>query len=94
MSSAGLSPDADNPLTPYMLDWADVVFVMEPTQRRKLVSRFSARLKNKRIICLRIRDDYDYMAPALVELLKQRVTPHLPPRSPCGGQDADRRKRR
>ena len=80
VASAGLSRDADNPLTPDLVDWADLVFVMEQAHRRKLTGRFSAKLKNKRVVCLHIRDDYELMQPALLELLTQRVSPHLPPR--------------
>ncbi len=39
-SSAGLNHDAENPLTPDLLRWADIVFVMEQAHRRKLSSRF------------------------------------------------------
>lgn len=34
-ASAGLAPDADEPLTPEHLDWADLIFVMEPVHRRR-----------------------------------------------------------
>jgi len=34
-------------------------------------------LNGKRVICLDIPDDYDYMDPVLVELLKRKVTPFL-----------------
>ncbi len=30
-------------------------------------------MNGKRVICLDIPDDYDYMDPALVELLKRKV---------------------
>ncbi len=80
MGSAGLSQDADNLLTPEMLDWASLAFVMETIHRRKLASRFSRQLKNKRVVCLHIRDDYAYVDPVLVELLMQRVPQHFPPR--------------
>jgi predicted protein tyrosine phosphatase len=76
-ASAGLAPDADNPLTPELLAWADVVFVMERAHRTKLSSRFAAHLKGKRVVCLDIPDDYDYMQPALVKLLREKVPPHL-----------------
>jgi len=31
--SAGVSPDADEPLSLDAIEWADVIFVMEPEQR-------------------------------------------------------------
>lgn len=53
-ASAGLDHDADNPLTPELLRWADLVFVMERTHRNKLSKKFRAHLDGKRIICLDI----------------------------------------
>lgn len=79
-ASAGTSPGADTPLSPELLDWADLVFVMEPIHRRRISAKFGAHLKSHRIICLGIPDDYEYMDPELVELLKARVVPHLPKR--------------
>lgn len=80
VASAGLSHDAENPVTPELLAWADWVFVMERVHRKKLSSQFQAHLRDTRVICLGIRDDYDFMEPALVALLEARVTPHLPSR--------------
>ncbi len=80
VASAGLSRDADSPVTPELLHWADSVFVMERAHRKRLSSLFQAHLRDKRIVCLGIRDEYDFMEPALVRLLEARVTPHLPPR--------------
>ena len=78
VSSAGLNHDAENPVTPELLSWAHTIFVMERAQRSRLSTRFKAHIDGKRIICLGIPDDYDYMAPALVALLKAKVPPHLP----------------
>jgi predicted protein tyrosine phosphatase len=75
--SAGLDHDADTPLSPELLQWADVVFVMERAHRAKLSSRFRAHIGGKRIVCLDIPDDYAYMDPALVALLQSKVPPHL-----------------
>lgn len=77
-TSAGLNHDAENPLTGELVEWADLVFVMEKTHRNKLTSRFKKHIKDQRIICLDIPDDYEYMDPVLVRLLKARVTRHLP----------------
>jgi predicted protein tyrosine phosphatase len=32
-SSAGLNHDAENPVTPELVQWADIIFVMERTHR-------------------------------------------------------------
>ena len=76
-ASAGISSDADVPVTPELLEWSDLVFVMELRQREKLNRAFQADLRGKRVICLNIADDYDYQDPALIELLLARVSPHL-----------------
>lgn len=59
------------------IEWADVIFVMENTHRRKLTQKYPRLLHNKRIICLDIPDHYQYMQVELIELLKRKVTPHL-----------------
>lgn len=78
-SSAGLNYGADNPVTPELLEWADLIFVMERAHRSKLSARFKAHLGNRRIVCLDIPDEYAFMDPALVRLLKAKVAGHLPP---------------
>ncbi|WP_158881853.1 low molecular weight protein tyrosine phosphatase family protein [Rhodanobacter sp. L36] len=77
-ASAGLSPDAENPLTPELLAWADIVFVMERAHRTKLSAVFGKWLGDKRVVCLDIPDDYAFMEPRLVVLLEARVSRHLP----------------
>jgi len=77
VASAGLDPSAQEPVTPELLLWADLIFVMEKGHRKKLSVKFGAHLKRQRVICLDIPDDYEYMAPALVKTLKKRVMPHL-----------------
>lgn len=76
-TSAGLAPDAVDPLTPDHLEDIDIVFVMEKGHRRKLSRHFKPWLKQARIVCLDIPDDFEFMQPELVELLTARVTPHL-----------------
>lgn len=76
-ASAGLKPDADNPVTPELLQWADLIVVMEPVHKRRLGERFQRWLCDKRIVCLDIPDDHDFMAPELVRLLQQKVPPLL-----------------
>ena len=76
-ASAGTSPDADIPLSPELVEWADIIFVMEPVHRRKLSTQFRASLKNKRVVCLDIPDKYDFMDPELVNVLKTKVARFL-----------------
>lgn len=74
-ASAGLNPDADVPVSAELLDWADLVFVMENAQRAKLAKKFSVHLKNKKVVCLGIPDDYEYMDPDLIRLLEIKAGP-------------------
>lgn len=78
-SSAGINRDAESPVTPELLDWADIVLVMESSHRSKLVAKFGKQLRGKRLASLDIPDDYEFMAPALVELLLAKVPRYLPP---------------
>lgn len=75
--SAGLNKGAENPVSSEAIEWADLIFVMEKKQRQKLSHKYQSFLKNKRIICLDIPDEYDYMQPELVEILKKKVAPYL-----------------
>ena len=79
---AGLSSDADIPLDPDQIDWADVIAVMERHQLARLKRKFSARMQGKRLLCLSISDDYCFRQPELVDLLRQRLTRIAPLRSP------------
>lgn len=78
VASAGTNRNAENPLTPDLIAWADIVFVMEKTHRNKIREKYRMQLHDTRVICLDIPDDYDYMDPELVALLKRKVGRHLP----------------
>ena len=75
--SAGLDKDAQNTLSSDDIKWADVIFVMENTHRNKLSKKFSSYLKSKRVICLNIPDEYEFMDSELIDILKTKVTAHL-----------------
>lgn len=73
VASAGLDRDAETPVCAELLQWADMICVMEKSHRNKLSKKFKAHLKGKRVICLDIPDEYDYMDPALIKLLEAKV---------------------
>ena len=77
VSSAGTNHDAENPLSGELIEWADIIFVMERQHRSKIQTKYRSSLKDKRLICLNIPDDYDFMDEALVTLLEEKVPRHL-----------------
>jgi len=75
--SAGVGADADVPVSPEQLAWAEIIFVMEKVHRSRLSKQFQRHLNGKRIVCLDIPDNYAYMQPELVQLLGKKVAPFL-----------------
>ena len=75
--SAGLNSDATTPVSSDLIEWADILVVMEKSHRNKLNKKFGAFLKGKRIVVLGIPDEYEYMQPELVRLLKAVVPRHV-----------------
>ena len=78
VASAGTNNDAENPLSGELVEWADVIVVMEKQHRTKVQKRFRALIQGKQIVCLDITDDYEFMDPALVKLLQTRLARYLP----------------
>lgn len=70
VKSAGTDSGAATVLTKDLLDWADSVVVMENHHRNTIRKQFPDIYANKRIVCLYIQDEYDYMQPELIEILK------------------------
>jgi len=75
--SAGTNNDALTPLNGELVEWADVIFVMEKSHLNKVRGKFKKHLNGKRVICLNIPDDYDFMDTSLVRLLEARVPRYL-----------------
>lgn len=71
--SAGLNNNAEVPIGNDDVIWADIIFVMEQVHKKKLKARFREQLKDQRVICLGIPDNYDYMQPELVEIFKRDI---------------------
>ena len=77
VDSAGLSHDAEVPLSEEQVAWADLILVMEKDHRSRLNKQFGTLLAGKKVAVLNIPDDYDFMDPALIHLLKQRCARYL-----------------
>jgi predicted protein tyrosine phosphatase len=77
VKSRGVSREARIRLTATDLTWADIVFVMEKNHKNRIVSDFQNEAGRAKMICLFIEDIYQPMEPALIEILRERLEPHL-----------------
>lgn len=73
--SAGVSASARRKVTQNLLQWADLVLVMEQEHKRRVRQEFPAIAGHLRIEVLDIPDDYEFMDPELVTLIRERVEP-------------------
>ena len=71
--SAGLKNNSDVQIGVEDVEWADYIFVMENSHKKKLQELFRKNLKNQKVICLGIPDSYSYMNEELVDILKRKV---------------------
>jgi predicted protein tyrosine phosphatase len=79
VQSAGVQSTANRPITKEILQWANLIFVFEKRQRNIIHKKFPDIHKEKSIICLYIQDEYAYMDPELVHLIKSKVSRFLKP---------------
>lgn len=77
VASAGVSVDADVLVTPELIEWADLIFVMEKAHRTKLSTRFRPNLKGTKVICLDIPDRYGFMDPELIAQIRSKAGRHI-----------------
>ena len=75
--SAGTSPRAKRSISSADVRWADVIFVMEQRHKGRLKAAFTRLLEHKPIYVLDIPDEYKYMDPELVTMLKESVSSYL-----------------
>jgi predicted protein tyrosine phosphatase len=77
-ASAGLAPESETVLSAELIEWAELIFVMEKQHKSKLSAQFKPYLADKRVVCLHIPDKYHFMDATLVKILTTKVTPYLP----------------
>jgi predicted protein tyrosine phosphatase len=75
--SAGTDEHANVPVNPELIEWADVIYVMETSHRNRISKKFKKHLAGKRIVVLNIPDEFEYMQPELVAVLQRKVGPLL-----------------
>jgi predicted protein tyrosine phosphatase len=73
--SAGVSASARCRVSEKLLLWADRVLVMEHAHKRRLREQFPEVVRELRIEVLDIPDDYEFMNPELVAMIRERVEP-------------------
>jgi len=71
--SAGTAPDADVRVSLDLIEWADLLVCMERRHAKALQRDFGRHLAGVEIKTLSIPDDYAFMDPALVDVLRQRL---------------------
>ena len=59
----------DNPLTKEDLEWAELVYVFEPHQRKFISEEFPGEYLKLRIVCLDVQDLYKKDQQELIEIL-------------------------
>jgi predicted protein tyrosine phosphatase len=75
--SAGTSEEAMVRVNLRMLEWADIVFVMDTEQVDALAKMFPAHPVLPSVVCLNIQDCYHFLDPELVTILQDRTRPHF-----------------
>jgi len=75
--SAGVSSAARRRATEKLLLWADLVLVMEHEHKQQLREQFPDLFHDLRVEVLDIPDDYAFMDPELMALIRERVEPLL-----------------
>jgi predicted protein tyrosine phosphatase len=75
--SAGVSESSRVKLSGKLLNWADLIFVMEKKHKQKIQERYRDLVSDKEIVVLDIEDEYQFMDGALIEILKRSLTPYL-----------------
>jgi len=73
VKSAGTDKSANVVLSQDLLLWADSILVMEKHHRNFIRKNYPNIYKTKKIVCLYIEDEYDYMQPELILVLKQKI---------------------
>jgi predicted protein tyrosine phosphatase len=97
VKSAGTAAGARRKVTLELLSWADIIFVMEKKHKQRLHEKFGTALNARKVVVLFIPDNYRYMDPELIEILKDSVKPYLPfsgnpPRAAAAVQNNDEEK--
>lgn len=65
--SASTEPSARIKINAKLIDWADIIFVMEKKHKQRITEKFREEASQKKIIVLDIEDNYHFMDAELIE---------------------------
>lgn len=71
--SAGTEPSARTKINAKLIDWADIIFVMEKKHKQRIIEKFRTETSKKKIIILDIEDNYQFMDYELIDEIKTKV---------------------
>jgi len=71
--SAGVVEFAHTMISKQLLEWADIVVVMESWHKEEIAKRFPKIYSKKRFVNFNIPDMYPYMTPELVRILEEKI---------------------
>jgi predicted protein tyrosine phosphatase len=77
VKSAGTDKGARVKVTGGHIGWADWIFVMEKKHLQILRNRYQDELQTKKVICLNIADDFEFMDTELIEILKSKLSEYI-----------------
>lgn len=75
--SAGTEQNARVKITPGFLGWADIIFCMEKKHIRRIKEKYPDIVSDKKLVCLYISDDYEFMDRELQEMLESYVDEYI-----------------
>ncbi|MEZ5017244.1 MAG: hypothetical protein R2800_09350 [Flavipsychrobacter sp.] len=75
--SAGTEAAARTRVNEKLLQWADLICVMEQHHKKRLQQDFSTLLQSKEVLVLDIPDEYQYMDEELIAMIRTSVDAYL-----------------
>ena len=77
VKSAGTENNARIKVTAGMIGWADIIFTMEKKHTRRIQEKYKDELYGKKVVCLYIPDEFEYMDSILIEIIKEKVEKYI-----------------
>ena len=78
MKSAGTENNARIKVTGGMIGWADIIFTMEKKHSKRIQEKYKEEIKDKKVVCLYIPDEFEYMDNKLIEIIKDKIEKYMP----------------